>query len=162
MSLSSQDAREQRGQSSSRRARPAALRTHLTSPQPQSAVSIEFLPHQRRLLVLAPPLQQLLCPGTLGPRRLKSCCKASSPRAAVPVHSHPLHSSGKLSVLFNQSCLQGSTALEHQSNKHIQQTVCPAVQSCWLQMRGQTPKLRSCSGRTTVIPASFSCLLPAC
>lgn len=45
------------------------------------------------------------------------------PHASVLMHSCTLHSSGNISMPFNQPCLQGSSVLEHQSNMHIQQSV---------------------------------------
>lgn len=81
------------------------------------------------------------------------------PHAAALMHSCTLHGPGNTSVLFNQPCLQGSTVLEHQRDMHIQQRMCPAVQSCWLQIRAGKPKLQRCSGHDTLLPASFPCLL---
>lgn len=59
------------------------------------------------------------------------------PHVAALMHSCTLHSPRNISVLFNQPCLQGSTVLEHRSDMHIQQRMCPAVQSCWLQKKSR-------------------------
>lgn len=80
------------------------------------------------------------------------------PHAAALMHSCTLHSPGNISVLFNQPCLPGSAVLEHQRDMHIQQRMCPAVQSCWLQIRAGKLNLGRCSGYDTLIPASFPCL----
>lgn len=81
------------------------------------------------------------------------------PHVATLMHSCTLHSPRNISVLFNQPCLQGSAVLEHQSDMHIQQRMCPAVQSCWLQKRARKPELQRCSGHNALIPASFPHLL---
>lgn len=137
------------------------LHARLMFLQLQGVVSSQLVPPRTAEMALRAKPAALASPPARGSgaTEVNLLLQSLFPHAGALMHSCTFHSPGNISVLFNQPCLQGSAVLEHQSNMHIQQRVCPAVQSFWLPVRAGKPELQRCSGHDTVSPASFPCLL---